>query len=1219
MALTNEQKKLIEQNAPGSAAGNPFAAPSAAASHGKTTGAAARPQTQNAAPKAPAKKAPAQSTQTVNVRASMSGLTEEQRRLIEQNAPKQTQTPFAFTPTTPKQAQQPKQTQAGQQPDPSFFERLWKTLTGGGEGWAAGKVNAAGVLAEGQHGTAMSSVYNAQAEALDKQIAALEATLRDPTMTAQDIAETNDALRIARQERAKYGEAIRSGEATAGEVYKIADAIADKGQQDIERAKQGASEAGKVLVDLGANATQMGLDAASGKLTGLGSLASMGARSFGGGAQEARRDGADLQHAVNYGLASAAVEVGTEKLFDGLAGIYGKGGADDIVQGAIERLTQNEAARRALFIGAAGAGESVEELLSGLANPLLKTLYNGKSAGENYSAMEASDLLYDMLVGGLMGIVGGTVDATRGTATQDAAPFDADARSTGAAGNFAPTETNAAEAQETGKNEAVNKADAKEVVEKLRGSIPSLQGEPVAATITGDEFQKSGGKLTDQVGAFFQRLGNSVFRRGLGNIILDRRGVKSDIAHGIGRAKAATFAAVPDVIAKGAQIDFQENWKGRGYNSYIFAAPVDMGGKTTYVATVVLSDAENRFYLHEVVSDDGGLIYKIDAPASVKTGVAAKGGVTGAAGTSNSDPTLTQPSKVVKSGQTVEIDSVNTARGERFFPVYVDGNMRTPVMPGRTYQTEEAARAATQVITAPGVETPVSVDGGNGGRYNGENAERGVTNGEEREAGRAELDGAAGAGVRGQNVAAARDVLEGRGQDGRGDLQSAGGAYLKQSAVDAITQQGLTFVPVTETQDRAAYSALLDEARANDAKNGWAVTPKTAEELANTRVYLSDNGGVGFAVSQDGDLEAVFRNKGRKTPKRSMQSVLPQAIATGAIKGDCYGEDLVHVYEAGGAFRPVARVEFNPEYANDGWTPDKGEPYIYFLMATDTDADRVATGQGQHHLSTQEELDLLPTFDKESYDEAYAYRDMLLAQQGITPRPVTPATAAQTVTRDGVNSPGDYGSATGAAEAGFSVPHGQQVPTQNKTMTNGVVLTEKEARQFPPQPHERVTEPQSMMRAGENFYADENGNVTNIDDTVQTLLEKETWIGSDQDTAQLALAQLAREARQTGDWSRVQELAAGIERIGGTEVGRSLQARQKWINSASDIITRSMRIMESARQHAATPEVMRSISEMAFDFEEAMDAGNWTDIADIIRRTSKIRRAACSRTSGRTR
>ena len=44
--------------------------------------------------------------------------------------------------------------------------------------------------------------------------------------------------------------------------------------------------------------------------------------------------------------------------------------------------------------------------------------------------MEASDLLYDMLVGGLMGIVGGTVDATRGASTQEAAPFDAGARST---------------------------------------------------------------------------------------------------------------------------------------------------------------------------------------------------------------------------------------------------------------------------------------------------------------------------------------------------------------------------------------------------------------------------------------------------------------------------------------------------------------------------------------------------------------------------------------------------------------------------------------------------------------------------------------------------------------------------------------------------------------------------------------------------------------------
>ena len=63
------------------------------------------------------------------------------------------------------------------------------------------------------------------------------------------------------------------------------------------------------------------------------------------------------------------------------------------------------------------------------------------------------------------------------------------------------------------------------------------------------------------------------------------------------------MAAVPEVIQQGKQIDYAENWKGRGKDSYVFAAPVDYDGKKTYVAAVVLKDSENRFYLHVEKTD----------------------------------------------------------------------------------------------------------------------------------------------------------------------------------------------------------------------------------------------------------------------------------------------------------------------------------------------------------------------------------------------------------------------------------------------------------------------------------------------------------------------------------------------------------------------------------------------------------------------------------------
>jgi len=200
-------------------------------------------------------------------------------------------------------------------------------------------------------------------------------------------------------------------------------------------------------------------------------------------------------------------------------------------------------------------------------------------------------------------------------------------------------------------SEAVNKTDAREVVAKLQSSIADLEGMQPVAELKGTEFPKGPKKLTEQVGDFFRSIGNAVFRRGLGNVVLDERGVKSDIAHGIGRAKAITFAAVPDVIASGQEIDAQKNWKGRGYDTYVYAAPVTLAGKTTYVAAVVRSGENNRFYLHEVVDGEGNLIYKIEEdPAAIKTGVTTdEGGITGTAG--SSAPTIAQGGGRVNSGE----------------------------------------------------------------------------------------------------------------------------------------------------------------------------------------------------------------------------------------------------------------------------------------------------------------------------------------------------------------------------------------------------------------------------------------------------------------------------------------------------------------------------------------------------------------------------------------
>lgn len=216
---------------------------------------------------------------------------------------------------------------------------------------------------------------------------------------------------------------------------------------------------------------------------------------------------------------------------------------------------------------------------------------------------------------------------------------------------------------------------------------------------------------------------------------------------------------------------------------------------------------------------------------------------------------------------------------------------------------------------------------------------------------------------------------DGRGSQGfsRGDLTQGVKRVLNDSGVVAAELKDYS-------ADSAAFSNALTAARATDAKNGWAVSPQDTNELQGKRLLMDVNGTIGLAITSDGDVEAVFKNKALNKTHLAMDGVMPQALAAGGTKLDCYGEALVKVYERYG-FTPIARVEFNPEYANEGWTPDKGTPYIYFMMNNGDSAETVAANIGKYSLSTIEQLEALPTFGKEEYDAAYAYRDELLAQQ----------------------------------------------------------------------------------------------------------------------------------------------------------------------------------------------------------------------------------------------
>lgn len=139
-------------------------------------------------------------------------------------------------------------------------------------------------------------------------------------------------------------------------------------------------------------------------------------------------------------------------------------------------------------------------------------------------------------------------------------------------------------------------------IELLRQKEFLLNGNSVAI-LTGDEFlKKEGITLTQQVVAYYHSIGNKAISPIYGDVILDKKGVDDDFAHGIGRTKAIAFAAVPAIIEKGIVIlPFGKHKANENTLSAMVAAPILIANKE-YIGVVVLRKREdiNKLYVHEV-------------------------------------------------------------------------------------------------------------------------------------------------------------------------------------------------------------------------------------------------------------------------------------------------------------------------------------------------------------------------------------------------------------------------------------------------------------------------------------------------------------------------------------------------------------------------------------------------------------------------------------------
>lgn len=300
-------------------------------------------------------------------------------------------------------------------------------------GYAADMVGAADTLLRAPSGlNYAASQERGEIESSKKNIAAYSERLKaakteEERQRWQTLIDRNKRLieinSKAAGERVKnYQDATKGAQETLQGAYQK---LRKTASDNMEKANEGLTPVGKYLNNVGVAGAQMVADTALG---GGSALGPMFLRVFGGNSQEAMEtadkpgmssaEHLDAQNrALLYGTASGAVSIATEKISNVAAPFkkaFGGGFLDKAIDGAIAKMNGNAAGRLALSFLSEGGEEVIEDLVQ----PALQTIYNGKRAGQNYSELDAAEILNDFLVGGALGLLGSGVEGVQRRSAQ---------------------------------------------------------------------------------------------------------------------------------------------------------------------------------------------------------------------------------------------------------------------------------------------------------------------------------------------------------------------------------------------------------------------------------------------------------------------------------------------------------------------------------------------------------------------------------------------------------------------------------------------------------------------------------------------------------------------------------------------------------------------------------------------------------------------------------
>lgn len=338
-------------------------------------------------------------------------------------------------------------------------------LGGTVSGWLAGQVGAAASGLEALQAADWAvSPEKASIDASRRNIENYTAK-RDAAQTAeerarwQQLIDRNERLIAINSEA--YAKKTADVENAVGKLGDTRAKLKSDAEYGIAKEKEGLGAIGRTAVDVGVAGGQMAMDALAG---GLPSIAT---RVFGDSTQEAKEtispDATTAERmegktkALAYGAGSAAVSVATEKLANIAAPfkkLFGGGVLDKALEGAVAKMGGSAAGKAALSF----LSEGGEEMLEDVVQPILQSIYNGKGVRQNYSELELQDVLYDGLIGGILGLAGSGAEiagnaVTRGESAKFSPQEGAEATRANGEGNLTPDAQNATEGTQSALNE----------------------------------------------------------------------------------------------------------------------------------------------------------------------------------------------------------------------------------------------------------------------------------------------------------------------------------------------------------------------------------------------------------------------------------------------------------------------------------------------------------------------------------------------------------------------------------------------------------------------------------------------------------------------------------------------------------------------------------------------------------------------------------------------